>query len=98
MSARRRWLVAYDICNDGRLRRVHDIVRSHGQRLQYSVFICDLTGVEKLNLKSALRDAIDHRADSIAFIDLGELGRPGSAKVESMGTLPPMPMNGPTIV
>lgn len=98
MSARRRWLVAYDICDDGRLRRVHDIVRSHGDRLQYSVFLCDLTPIEKLNFKSALREVINQRDDSIVFIDLGEPGRQGSAMIEFMGTSVSTPTNGPTIV
>lgn len=98
MSARRRWLVAYDIRDDVRLRRVHDIVRSHGDRLQYSVFLCDLTPIEKLNLKSGLRGVINQHADSVMFIDLGEHGRPASATIEFMGTSPPMPTNGPTIL
>lgn len=98
MSARRRWLVAYDIRDDLRLRRVHDIVRSHGDRLQYSVFLCDLTPIEKLNFKSALREVINQNADSVVFIDLGEPDRQGSAAIEFMGTSLPMPTNGPTIV
>lgn len=98
MSARRRWLVAYDIRDDVRLRRVHDIVRSHGARLQYSVFLCDLTSIEKLNLKSALRDMLNQHADSVVFIDLGEPDRPGGAAIEFMGTSLPMPTTGPTIV
>ncbi len=98
MSARRRWLIAYDIRDELRLRRVHDIVRCHGNRLQYSVFLCDLTPVERLNLKSVLREVVNQRADSIVFIDLGEPDRPGSASIEFMGTSTPMPTNGPTIV
>ena len=98
MSARRRWLVAYDIRDEVRLRRVHDIVRSHGDRLQYSVFLCDLTSIEKVNLKSALREVLNQHVDSVVFIDLGEPDRPGSAALEFMGTSLPMPTNGPTIV
>lgn len=98
MSARRRWLVAYDIRDDVRLRRVHDIVRSHGDRLQYSVFLCDLSPIEKLNFKSALREVLNQHADSVVFIDLGEPDRQGSAAIEFMGTSLPMPTNGPTIV
>lgn len=98
MSARRRWLVAYDIRDDVRLRKVHDIVRSHGERLQYSVFLCDLTSVERIGLKSQLRDVLHHQADSVVFIDLGEPGRSGSSLIEFMGTSLPLPSNGPTIV
>lgn len=98
MSARRRWLVAYDIRDDVRLRRVHDIVRSYGDRLQYSVFLCDLTAVEKLSLKTDLREVVNQHQDSVAFIDLGEPDRPGSAAIEFMGTSLPMPKDGPAII
>lgn len=98
MSARRRWLVAYDIRDDVRLRRVHDVVRSHGDRLQYSVFLCDLTPMEKLALKTALREVVNQAHDSIVFIDLGEPDRPGSATIEFMGTAIPLPTDGPAIV
>lgn len=98
MTTRRRWLVAYDIRDEGRLRRVHDIVRSHGERFQYSVFICDLTSVEKLQLKTSLREVVNQQCDSVAFIDLGEPGRRTCARIESLGTLPPLPSDGPMIV
>lgn len=98
MSARRRWLVAYDIRDDARLRKVYDIVRSHGDRLQYSVFLCSLDPIEKIGLLGELRHVIDHRQDSIVLIDLGEPGRQNSARIESMGTSPVFPTDGPTII
>lgn len=98
MSARRRWLVAYDICDGARLRRVYDIVRSHGERLQYSVFLCHLNPIEKIGLMSELRDVLDHRHDSVVLIDLGEPGRANSATIECMGTSLALPTDGPTIV
>lgn len=98
MTTRRRWLVAYDIRDDQRLRRVHDIVRSHGDRLQYSVFLCDLTPIEKLGLLHELRDVVNHGVDSIALIDLGEPGRQSSSRIEFLGPSLPLPDQGPTIV
>jgi CRISPR-associated protein Cas2 len=100
MSARHRWLVAYDICDDTRLRKVYDIVRSHGDRLQYSVFLCDLDPIEKLGLLSELRPVIDHRVDSIVLIDLGQPGRPNSTPIEHIGIGPPpaLPAGGATII
>lgn len=95
---RRRWLVAYDIRDEGRLRKVHNIVRSHGDRLQYSVFVCDLDSIEKLGLKSELRDVIRFDSDSVAFIDLGEAGSANAATIEFMGTSLTLPEQGPTIV
>lgn len=98
MSERRRWLVAYDIRDDVRLRRVYDVVRSHGDRLQYSVFICNLTPSEKIGLLSELRGVVHQRIDSIVLIDLGVPGRAGSARIEYMGSPVALPTDGPTIV
>jgi CRISPR-associated protein Cas2 len=36
--ARRRFLVAYDIADPVRLRRVCAVMEDHGERLQYSIF------------------------------------------------------------
>lgn len=98
MTVRRRWLVAYDIRDPTRLRRVHDVVRSHGESLQYSVFLCDLDASEKIGLKTQLRAVLNQRVDSVVFIDLGEPGKAGSATIEFMGTVLDLPSSGPTIV
>ncbi len=98
MSERRRYIVAYDIRDDVRLRRVHDVVRSFGARLQYSVFLCDLSGIEKIRLKTELRDVMHQRVDSIMFVDLGAPERRGTYCFEFMGPSPRLPRDGPTIV
>jgi CRISPR-associated protein Cas2 len=98
VSARRRWLVAYDIRDDVRLRRVHDIVRSYGERLQYSVFLCDVSAMERMALKSDLRGVINQHQDSIVFIDLGEPDRPAAATMDFMGVAPSLPVTGPAII
>lgn len=95
--SRRRYLVTYDIRDQRRWRDVYDIVRCHGDRLQYSVYLCDLDRMERIGLLSALRDVIDHGRDRIAIIDLGE---PTSvrATIEFMGPSLPLPDSGPQIV
>ncbi len=47
-------------------------MEAHGDRVQYSVFVCRLTGRELAMLRGQLRDAIDHREDQVIFVDLGE--------------------------
>lgn len=98
MSERRRYIVAYDIRDDVRLRRVHDVVRSFGVRLQYSVFLCDLSNIEKIDLKSQLRVAMVQQADSVMFVDLGAPERRGTYCFEFMGPSPGLPRDGPMIV
>ena len=71
MAARSRYLLVYDIRKPQRLRRVHDVAKRFGDPLQYSVFVCDLTKVEKTLLRAALSDEIDSAVDSVAIFDLG---------------------------
>ncbi len=50
--ARRRYLVAYDIREDRRLRNVAACVEGYGERIQYSVFICDLSEEEAVTMRA----------------------------------------------
>lgn len=95
---RRRYVVAYDIRDEVRLRQVHGIVKGFGERLQYSVFLCDLTQTERFDLKTRLRPVLDHRHDSVVLIDLGEAAARGSECFEFIGPSHPLPTDGPTIV
>ncbi len=97
MSGRRRFLVAYDIREKTRLRRVYDVVKDHGDRLQYSVYVCDLTEMEKIGLLAALRIEMKQSEDSVAIVDLG-LATSASPQIEFMGTALPLPDDGPLII
>ena len=79
------YLVAYDIRNDKRLRRVFRIVKGFGQPLQYSVFRCELTPANKERLKARLAEVIDHRADQVLLFDLGPADGFRADLVESLG-------------
>ncbi len=97
--ARRRYLVSYDIADPNRLRKVHESVKGFGYALQYSVFICDMSDVEKLWLKALLRDIIKFNLDRVAFIDLGDPEKRGVECFEFMGVTPNLPSSGgPQIV
>lgn len=98
MTTRRRYLVAYDIRDPKRLRRVHSAVRDHGERLQYSLYVCDLDAMEKIGLMAALNDEIKHTVDSVAFIDMGVATGVAHGPIEFMGTSLPLPDDGPLII
>ena len=53
------YLVAYDICNPKRLRKVAQTCEDFGLRRQYSVFFCRLTAANLVRLKSRLYDIIN---------------------------------------
>ena len=96
MMLRRRYLVAYDIRDGIRLRKVHRVVKGFGFSMQYSVFVCDLNAREKLDLLEQLRVAADVQHDSIAMVDLGEPGDP--RPFTFLGPHELLPRTGPTIL
>lgn len=69
--ARRRLLVTYDIADDGRRDRVFRLLRDHGDHVQYSVFLCELTGMERVQLFGRLEATINAAEDQILLLDLG---------------------------
>jgi CRISPR-associated protein Cas2 len=94
--ARRRYLVAYDIAEPRRLRRICTIMESFGARLQYSVFICDLSGAECAQLEIDVGAVMDLGEDSVVQIDLGPTG--ACAEIRFLGRRRPLPSSGPQIV
>jgi CRISPR-associated protein Cas2 len=64
------YLVAYDISDPKRLRRVPKTCEDFGMRRQYSVFFCRLATVDIVRLKSMLYDVIDLDQDQVLFIPL----------------------------
>ncbi len=79
---RHHYIVAYDICDPTRLRRVHRTVRDFGDPLQLSVFACELSALDRTILETRLRDIIDASSDQVMFVRLGpvthgDVGPPG---------------------
>jgi CRISPR-associated protein Cas2 len=95
---RRRYLVAYDIRDEKRLRSVHRTMKGYGWSMQYSVFICDLDTMEVLTMKTDLGSIIDNGSDSVALVDLGLPMERGRDCFEFMGSAPRLPTGGPLIL
>lgn len=96
--ARRRYLVAYDIREPERLRVIHACMKGYGDPLQYSVFLCDLDGMEHLDMVGDLRAIMHEGEDSIAIVDLGDPARQGTDCFQFLGFTWGLPRGGPTIV
>ena len=64
------YLVAYDICDSKRLRKVAQTCEDFGFRRQYSVFLCRLAATDLVRLKSRLYDIINLDQDQVLFIPL----------------------------
>lgn len=68
---RTEYIVAYDISDQDRLRKVFKVMRGFGDHMQYSVFRCALTRTERVRLQEALSKVIHHTEDQVLFVHLG---------------------------
>lgn len=66
---RRLWMVAYDIDDDGKRRKVAKILKNHGVRVQFSVFECFLDNNQFLDLRMQLRQLLEAE-DSLRWYPL----------------------------
>ncbi|NLE85872.1 MAG: CRISPR-associated endonuclease Cas2 [Myxococcales bacterium] len=82
---RQTYIVCYDICDDKRLRRVFKTLRGWGDHLQYSVFRCELTHRELVELRAELGAIIHHTEDQVLFVDVGPVSGRGSTSIAAMG-------------
>lgn len=92
-------LVTYDVNTqdpDGRsrLRRVAKACRDLGQRVQNSVFECEVDPAQWTTLRARLLAEIDPEKDSLRFY---RLGADGKRRVEHIGAKPAINLDGPLL-
>jgi CRISPR-associated protein Cas2 len=63
-------LVSYDVADDRRRLKVAKVLTNYGQRVQKSVFECDLDDRRGLKLKQEVDRLIDHEEDSVRYYTL----------------------------
>lgn len=93
-------LVTYDVSTEtkegrSRLRRIAKTCEDWGQRVQFSVFECDLDPAQWTALRARLIGIIDPENDSLRFY---LLGREWRKRVEHVGAKPSKDMDGLLIV
>ncbi|MBN2559323.1 MAG: CRISPR-associated endonuclease Cas2 [Phycisphaerae bacterium] len=93
-------LVSYDVStmdNRGktRLRRVAKACLDYGQRVQNSVFECNVDPAQWAELRQLLLDIVNEEEDSLRFYFLGANWR---RRVEHHGVKKPTDLEGPLVV
>ena len=93
-------LITYDVSTETaegrrRLSRVAKTCQNYGQRVQNSVFECELDAALLLKVKDRLVKLIDHDKDSLRFYTIGN---DRQNRVEHFGTKPSYDALGPMIV
>ena len=92
-------LVSYDVNTEDaagrrRLRRIAKQCCNWGQRVQYSVFECQLDPAQWTQLRATLLREMDESKDSLRFYFLGSKWR---GKIEHVGVKPSYDPDGPLI-
>lgn len=93
-------LVSYDVNTTSpsgarRLRRVARACQDFGQRVQFSVFECEVDPAQWTALRARLMREIDIEQDSLRFYFLGANWR---RRIEHVGAKPAVDLTGPLLV
>nr|BAV59353.1 CRISPR-associated protein cas2 [Candidatus Endomicrobium sp. MdMp-027] len=93
-------LISYDIntVDKGGARRLRNVSKTcldYGQRVQFSVFECEVDPSQWIFLKDKLLDIIDSKKDSIRFYILGSNWK---GKIEHYGCKEPVDLHSTLIV
>ena len=93
-------LITYDVDTvsekgQKRLRQVAKACKDYGQRVQNSVFECDVTEAQFVLLKSRIEEIIDQKLDSIRFYFLKQSDQ---RRVLSLGRETAFDMSGELII
>jgi CRISPR-associated protein Cas2 len=67
----RLYIVAYDIADQRRWRRIFKLMKGYGEWVQLSVFQCRLTRRQHAELISLLDGIIHHTEDHVLLLDFG---------------------------
>jgi CRISPR-associated protein Cas2 len=95
---RRVYIVSYDISDPKRWRQVYRTMRGFGQHLQLSVFSCDLTPSQRIQMIAALESAIDASEDQVLVIDLGPSQARPIHDIEAVGRPVTVRDRGPVVL
>ncbi|ADM09590.1 hypothetical protein PB2503_07674 [Parvularcula bermudensis HTCC2503] len=92
-------LVTYDVSTSSpggsrRLRRVARACLDFGQRVQNSVFECEVDPAQWVALRARLIAEIDEKEDSLRFY---RLGAEGKRRIEHIGAKPVLDLDGPLL-
>ncbi len=93
-------LITYDVSTKTRegVRRLNRVAKAcldYGQRVQNSVFECQVNPAQFATLKRRLLDVIESEEDSVRFYFLGKNWK---RKVEHHGTKPSIDLLGDTLI
>lgn len=91
------YIVSYDVCDPKRLRRIFKLMKGWGIPVQYSVFQCDLTEKQIIELQSELEDEMDLAVDQVLLINVGPTNGRAKNAIRSIGKPYTFPFDGAVV-
>jgi CRISPR-associated protein Cas2 len=82
---RHTYIVTYDIRDPKRLRRVYKHMLGWGDHLQLSVFQCEISDRELIELRAGLAQIIRPTEDQVLFVDIGTTEGRSATAITSLG-------------
>jgi CRISPR-associated protein Cas2 len=82
---RHTFIVTYDIRDPKRLRKVYKVMLGWGEHLQLSVFQCELTARELVELRAELAQVIRATVDQVLFVDVGTVEGRSPEAITTLG-------------
>ncbi len=92
-------LISYDVNTEDkagrrRLRQIAKTCQDYGQRVQFSVFECEVSPARWVELRARLLAIMDVSVDSLRFYNLGA---DGQRRIEHVGSKKPVDLDGPLL-
>lgn len=84
-STRRTYLCTYDVAEDKRRNRLFQLLKDHGEHVQYSVFLCELNARERAGLLARVAEIVHQTEDQLLVINLGPAGLDWTQQLDSVG-------------
>jgi CRISPR-associated protein Cas2 len=82
---RQTYVIAYDVSDPKRLRKVFRTMKGYGDHIQLSVFRCELTHRQLVELRAKLASIIHHGEDQVLLVDIGPEDGRASTAIGSLG-------------
>ncbi len=87
--SRRLYLCTYDVLStregDKRRAKLYELLLDHGEHVQYSVFLCELSATERTRLVAAARRILNEGEDQLLVLDIGPETFEWASRLDCLG-------------
>lgn len=87
--SRRLYLCTYDVLStregDKRRTKLYELLLDHGEHVQYSVFLCELSKSERFRLVGEARNILNEGEDQLLVLDIGPETFEWTSRLDCLG-------------